>query len=865
MLIRGSVSFALSAPYLCLTIGATAAARTTATAGEATAQAAAVAAIRAAAATAGRKLPLFVPRDKMVSSAITALSPEAANGSSSSTCSTGHRSAVVAAVAASPVSSPQGPFSAFVRPCTSSGKPSSLLQRVGFIDKQAHARSSSCCCCSDTHVFVGGSGLVGTVCVWRIVSQQQKEQCQKEQQQEQEGLEFVGLLGRMSSQIMKLSLNHQGDTLLALTQSGLCYVWQVDHESLLSLQTLTGTALSLAPTAAAAAAAAAWRSSRSSSLYNRRDSFFSSPVGDDLLQHGMYEASQVYIHLLLNSPSPRCILGAEGRGFVTLSAPGVSINNSTSSIGDDLQAVEFLQDGRLVVASASCPSAYPLVIYETQRGHLLAAFAATAVLIPRKPSSSNSSSRGEGTGVLLCSFPALALDRYRPPFAAAAPAGAPGETAATAAGAAKGRWLAAASDVGGCLAMAFIGDEKLAELQRHFDSTNKQQQQHKAAAAAAATESVPVSPQVLPLQAFYIGERAATALSLVWRPRRRALPRSSNSSSSIHLLLGCSDGFIRVCAFLTQAPRQLQQQQQQLIQVYPQLRLKSVTLARIANGMQKASICDLLYVHLSHKRAVLMASCNATDLPSDSSGVFSAAGAAAAGTNGGSSNSSNNSISSTNWGFYDIRVAEQTEEGIETVTEVLQRHSEFIVGLAASQTASTIVSLSADGHLVVHARKDALAAATATGASTAAATSVPVAATLPDPTTEAADHQQQQQVAAYAAPPSSDPAAEAGTITTAETAGAETAVTRDSSVFDALGDRPKKRQHLGEEEEHAAAAGELAAPIDAAASGGAGVAADATNSVHYSPEAAPAQTGGAAVETADAAAEEDATHEALFD
>ncbi|CDJ45245.1 hypothetical protein ETH_00028035 [Eimeria tenella] len=108
---------------------------------------------------------------------------------------------------------------------SSSSPPSSLLQRVGFIEKQAHARSSSCCCCTDTHVFVGGSGLVGTVFVWRIVlqyeqQQQQQQQEQDQEQQQQQGLQFVGLLGRMASQVQKLILNPQGDTLLALTQAG---------------------------------------------------------------------------------------------------------------------------------------------------------------------------------------------------------------------------------------------------------------------------------------------------------------------------------------------------------------------------------------------------------------------------------------------------------------------------------------------------------------------------------------------------------------------------------------------------------------------------------------------------------------------
>ena len=62
--------------------------------------------------------------------------------------------------------------------------------------------------------------------MWRIVpkqqqqQQEQQQQQQEQQQQQQQGLEFVGLLGRMASQIQKLSLNQQGDTLLALSQSG---------------------------------------------------------------------------------------------------------------------------------------------------------------------------------------------------------------------------------------------------------------------------------------------------------------------------------------------------------------------------------------------------------------------------------------------------------------------------------------------------------------------------------------------------------------------------------------------------------------------------------------------------------------------
>ncbi|CDJ40121.1 hypothetical protein, conserved, partial [Eimeria tenella] len=397
----------------------------------------------------------------------------------------------------------------------------------------------------------------------------------------------------MASQVQKLILNPQGDTLLALTQAGLCYVWPVDEDSLAALEKLTGSALFQPPgAAAAAAAAAAWRSSSSRSLFARRDSFFPSPVADELLQHGLYETSQVYVHLLLNSPSPRCVLGANGRGFAALGVPsssGSSSSSSSSRIGDDLQAVEFLQDGRLVAAAAAAPSAYPLGIYETQGGHLLAAFVAAAAVIPTRNAGSSSSSREDSTAVLLCNFTALSLDRSRPPPAPAAPASA----AAAAAAAAKGRWLAAASDVGGCLAMAFIGDDRLVELQRQFDSSSKEHRRSAAAAAAAADgdaaaaeDRVPIVPQVLPLQAFYINERAATAVSLVWRPRRRAAP--SSSSSSIHLLLGCSDGFIRVCAFVPHTPlrvqQQQQQQQQQQVQVYPQLRLKSVTLSRFARG-----------------------------------------------------------------------------------------------------------------------------------------------------------------------------------------------------------------------------------------------------------------------------------------
>ena len=682
--------------------------------------------------------------------------------------------------------------------------------------------------------------------------------------------------------LLLLHLSLPLPTILCCCCCRLCYVWQVDAESLLSLQTLTGAALSLTPAAAAAAAAAAWRSSRSSSLYARRDSFFSSPVGDELLQHGMYEASQLYVHLLLNSPSPRCILGAEGRGFAAMGVSNSS--SSSSSIGDDLQAAEFLQDGRLVVAAVSCPSPYPLGIYETQRGHLLAAFAATAVLIPSRQSSNSSSSRDEGTGVLLCSFPALALDRSRPPVAAAAAAAAfPAAAAAgnAAAAAAKGRWLAAASDVGGCIAMAYIGDEKLVELQRHFDSCSKQQQQKAAAARAAADQRVVVVPQVLPLQAFYINERAAIvshpmhackdvaaefcmhacmrncmharmrlllvlslvylqATSLVWRPRRRAA--APGGSSSIHLLLGCSDGFIRVCAFVPQAPLQLQlqQQQQQQVQVYPQLRLKSVTLARIASGIQTgndalllqlslhllllflalrlllpllplclvtcccccicaaASVCDLVYVHLNHRRVVLLASCNATDLPSDSTGFFTAA--AGGESNGDSSSSSN----SSNWGLYEVRAAEQTQDGIETVTEVVQRHPEFIVGLAASPTAATVISLSADGNLIVRARKDLAAAAAAAAVASTAATS--------QVSSPAADASQKQQaaVSTVSSPaPAAAVADAAAPAATPEAAAATAAASTPAAVSEA--DRPRKRQHLSEEEQQLAAAGDSAA------------------------------------------------------
>ncbi|OEH78218.1 hypothetical protein cyc_00345 [Cyclospora cayetanensis] len=174
----------------------------------------------------------------------------------------------------------------------------------------------------------------------------------------------------------------------------------------------------------------------------------------------------------------------------------------------------------------------------------------------------------------------------------------------------------------------------------------------------------------------------------------------SSSVTSIHLLLGCSDGFIRVCAFVPQTLSKQQLQQDRQIQVmFPLLRLKSVTLARIACGMQNASVCDMVYVHLSNRRAVLIASCNATDLPADGSAPVAVSALA-----GDSSNSNSNG-----GGFYEVRVAEPTQEGLETVTEVLQRHADFIVGLAASSTGATIASLSVDGKLVVRTNRDALA------------------------------------------------------------------------------------------------------------------------------------------------------------
>ncbi|XP_026189651.1 uncharacterized protein LOC34617538 [Cyclospora cayetanensis] len=576
----------------------------------------------------------------------------------------------------------------------------------------------------------------------------------------------------MASAIQMMVLNQQGDTLLAVTQTGLCYVWSVDAEALDALQKVMGDALALTPGAAASAAAAAWRGSRNSSLYARRDSFFTSPVGDELLQHGVFEASQVYVHLLLNSPSPRCVLGAEGKGFAVLGAAiSGSGSASTSRIGDDLQAVEFLQDGKLVVAAASCPSAYPLGIYETQKGHLLAAFAATAVGIPSKSSSSTSPSGCSGvqggTAVLLCNFTALALDRSRPPPSVAS------STPATAV--AKGRYLAAASDVGGCLAMAFIEDEKLAELHRHYDSCAKEEEQQAAAGGRAdatpADQRAPVVPQILPLQAFFINERAVMAVSLVWRPRRRMLP--SSSVTSIHLLLGCSDGFIRVCAFVPQTLSKQQLQQDRQIQVmFPLLRLKSVTLARIACGMQNASVCDMVYVHLSNRRAVLIASCNATDLPADGSAPVAVSALAGDSSNSSSSNSSSSNSNSNGGGFYEVRVAEPTQEGLETVTEVLQRHADFIVGLAASSTGATIASLSVDGKLVVRTNRDALA-------------TTPPAATAIASNRTASSHRSEQSAASLAAQRGTPAAGEAPAQAEASmlsATGAEEAAAADTAV-----------------------------------------------------------------------------------
>ncbi|OEH75803.1 hypothetical protein cyc_08445 [Cyclospora cayetanensis] len=354
----------------------------------------------------------------------------------------------------------------------SCSRPSSVLRHVAVIEKQAHARSSSCCCCTDTHVFVGGTGLVGTIFVWRIPPQTQQQHEQGEQNHHEQGEQNHHEQGEQNH-------HEQGERNQQEQQKppGLEFVGLLG-QALDALQKVMGDALALTPGAAASAAAAAWRGSRNSSLYARRDSFFTSPVGDELLQHGVFEASQVYVHLLLNSPSPRCVLGAEGKGFAVLGAAiSGSGSASTSRIGDDLQAVEFLQDGKLVVAAASCPSAYPLGIYETQKGHLLAAFAATALLL---------------------------LIAHAPPPSVAS------STPATAV--AKGRYLAAASDVGGCLAMAFIEDEKLAELHRHYDSCAKEEEQQAAAGGRAdatpADQRAPVVPQILPLQAFFINERA---------------------------------------------------------------------------------------------------------------------------------------------------------------------------------------------------------------------------------------------------------------------------------------------------------------------------------------------------------------------
>ncbi|KAL8452897.1 hypothetical protein Emag_002114 [Eimeria magna] len=112
---------------------------------------------------------------------------------------------------------------------------------------------------------------------------------------------------------------------------------------------------------------------------------------------------------------------------------------------------------------------------------------------------------------------------------------------------------------------------------------------------------------------------------------------SSSSSNTIKVLFGCSGHVLSVCAFM-EHPLKRQQQQQQIQVKVVEVRVAVVVVvvllllllfaAAPAAALLLSGMDGMISLHLSHKRLALAASCNATDMPGDSSGSLPTAAAA---------------------------------------------------------------------------------------------------------------------------------------------------------------------------------------------------------------------------------------------
>ncbi|PFH34193.1 hypothetical protein BESB_073450 [Besnoitia besnoiti] len=345
----------------------------------------------------------------------------------------------------------------------------------------AHPERCHSVCCSDSHVFVGGGSISGTICVWKIPPHALKAFAERMQdfekalvaQKENGGpkpafptsllpptrgdesaWEFVGVFAQMALPVVQVKLNCTKDRLAAVTQAGICYIWDVSPAALASLSQRLPPQMSLAPFASL---------SSSSSLPSWLANVFATPAVSPTsgLAASPSSASPSLpasvSSLLRVTPKPLAVLGG-------------------ADTPANVSCVEFLPDGVMVAAGsglplsvdvlgrekASAPRA-PLGLYHCESGQRLAEFPSLLF----SPSRSAHPSHASRAPLLLSSISTVAMDPHRFPQplpssqAASQPQGTPPSSA---------RWIAAGDGACGCIALILIPDELMIHLRRQHEA-----------------------------------------------------------------------------------------------------------------------------------------------------------------------------------------------------------------------------------------------------------------------------------------------------------------------------------------------------------------------------------------------------------